>query len=125
MNTPATSRAPAEQTVRVSHSKITIAMILCGIVSAAGIGAAGAATSADEVPSTVVKYQPDSLLSDAGAHQVYRKIVKAAEQVCPGSDDRLPSAAVRQCRAESISRAVTTINSSRLAAIHDDVSRSG
>ena len=125
MNTPTTSRTPAEQTVRVSHPKITIAMILCGIFSAAGIGAAGAAAQDDAVQTTVVKYQPDSLQSDAGAQVVYQRIEKAAEQVCPAGAGLVPSPGVRQCRAASISRAVSAINSSRLAAIHDSATRSG
>ena len=124
MNTPATVQA--EKTVRVSLPKVTIAMILCGIVSAAGIGAASAAAQDEDVPSVVVKYQPQSLLTDSGARTVYRKIVLAAEQVCPqSSDSRLVSAAVLQCRAQSIARAVMKINNSKLAAIHDSASRNG
>jgi UrcA family protein len=127
MNTPATVHAPAETTVRVPLPKVTIAMILCGIVSAAGIGAASAATAPDDdVPSVVVKYQPAALLTDSGARTVYRKIVSAAEQVCPQNpDSRILNEAVRQCRAQSITRAVMKINNSKLAAIHDSASGSG
>ncbi len=106
--------------------KITLAMILCGIVSAAGMAAASAATQEANVPSLVVKYDPASLLTDAGAHTVYRKIVAAAEEVCPAnSGSVILSAAVHQCRAQSIARAVMEINNSRLAAIHDSASRKG
>jgi UrcA family protein len=127
MNTPATHQAPAERTVRVSHPQITLAMILCGIVSAAGIGAASAATPADDnVPSTVVKYNPQSLSTDSGAQAVYRTLVMAAAEVCPANFDRgVLSPAVRECRAQSISRAVMQINDSKLAAIHDSASRKG
>jgi len=116
MNTPSTLHAP----------KVTIAMILCGIVSAAGIGAASAAVPDEDAPSVVVKYQPENLLTDSGARTVYRKIVIAAELVCPQpSGSPLVSGAVRECRAQSIARAVTKINSSKLAAIHDSASRNG
>ena len=56
----------------------------------------------------------------------YRKIVSAAEQVCPQNPgSRIPSQAVRECRAESVARAVMKINNSKLAAIHDSASRNG
>jgi UrcA family protein len=117
MNTPAT---------RESLPKVTIAMILCGIVSAAGISAASAPASDEDAPSVVVKYRSESLLTDSGARTVYRKIVSAAEQVCPQNPgSRIPSQAVRECRAESVARAVMKINNSKLAAIHDSASRNG
>lgn len=126
MSTPATVHAPAEKTLRVSLPKVTIAMLLCGIVSAAGIGAASAAAQDEDVPSVVVKFRPDSLLTDSGARTVYRKIVLAAEQVCPQSIGRaVQSPAVMHCRAESITRAVMKINNSKLAAIHESASRNG
>jgi UrcA family protein len=127
MNTPATHQAPAERTVLVRRPQITLAMILCGIVSAAGIGAASAATQADEdAPSIVVKYNPQRLSTDSGAQAVYRELVAAAEEVCPAHSGRFAlSPAVRACRAQSISRAVMQINDSKLAAIHDSASRNG
>ena len=126
MSTPATVHAPAEKTLRVSLPKVTIAMLFCGIVSAAGIGAASAAVSDEDVPSVVVKFRPESLLTDSGARTVYRKIVLAAEQVCPQSvGSALQSPAVMQCRAESITRAVMKINNSKLAAIHESATRNG
>ena len=104
----------------------TIAMILCGVVGTAGMAAANAAAQDEDVPSKVVKYDSDSLLTETGAHAVYRKIVNAAEEVCPASPgSRLPNASVRQCRAQSLARAVMKINNSRLAAIHDGAPRSG
>jgi UrcA family protein len=105
---------------------VATAMILCGIVGAAGIGSASAAVQADEPPSMVVKYNPDSLLTDAGARVVYRKIVLAAEQVCPPLvSGLLPSQAVRRCRAQAIAGAVMKINSPRLAAVHQSASKNG
>ena len=126
MSTPATVHAPAKKTLRVSLPKVTIAMLFCGIVSAAGIGAASAAVSDEDVPSVVVKFRPESLLTDSGARTVYRKIVLAAEQVCPQSvGSAVQNPAVMQCRAESITRAVMKINNSKLAAIHESATRNG
>jgi UrcA family protein len=106
--------------------KVTLAMILCGIVSAAGMAAAGAATQDEEVPNQTVKYDSASLLTDTGAHVVYRKIVYAAEAVCPANPGSLIlSGAVQECRAQAIAAAVMKINNSRLAAIHDSASGKG
>jgi UrcA family protein len=104
-----------------------MAMILCGIVTAAGIGAASAAGQQDDVPSVVVKYDPQSLQTDRGAHVLYRKIVAAAEQVCLPviSSSIRPSQAILQCRAQAIARAVTKINDPKLAAIHASASGNG
>lgn len=106
--------------------KVTIAMILFGIVGAAGMAAASAAMQQANVPSRTVKYDSASLLTDAGAHAVYRKIVTAAEQVCPANPGSLIlSGSVRQCRAQAIARAVMKSNDSRLAEIHDRASGKG
>jgi len=109
--------------------KITLAMILCGIVSAAGMAAAGAASAATQdgdVPSKAVRYDSASLLTDTGAHVVYRKIVSAAEAVCPANPGSvILSGAVQECRAQAIAAAVMKINNSRLAAIHDSASGKG
>ncbi|MGD0492659.1 MAG: UrcA family protein [Steroidobacteraceae bacterium] len=127
MSSVAISHAPAEHLLRVSRPRITMAMILCGIVTAAGIGAASAAGQQDDVPSVVVKYDPQSLQTDRGAHVLYRKIVAAAEQVCLPviSSSIRPSQAILQCRAQAIARAVTKINDPKLAAIHASASGNG
>jgi UrcA family protein len=126
MNPVATVHAPAEHFLRMSRPRITIAMILCGIVGASGIGAVSAAVQKDDVPSVVVKYDPGKLQTDTGARIVYRQIVRAAEQVCPANtDSHFLNSSVRHCREQSIARAVMKINNARLAAIHDSASRNG
>jgi len=106
--------------------KVTLAMILCGIVSTAGMAAASAATQDGNIPRQAVKYDSASLLTDTGAHVVYRKIVSAAEAVCPANPgSMILSGAVQECRAQAIAAAVMKINNSRLAAIHDSASRKG
>src|SRR5580693_6081769 len=98
--------------VRVVRPKITLAMILCGVVGAAGIGAVSAATPDDESLSIAVKYDPQALSTQEGARVLYRKLVRAAEEVCPATADgpHLLSPAVKECRAQSVARAVFKIN---------------
>ncbi|HEX4151096.1 MAG TPA: UrcA family protein [Steroidobacteraceae bacterium] len=119
-------QAPAEHLLRVSRPKITLAMILCGIVSATAMGAASAATPDNDAPAVIVKYRPDSVQTDAGARILYRRIVAAAEQVCPLSAGRIMvTGEVRHCRDQAIARAVLQVNDPRLAAIHAAASRHG
>ena len=90
MNTIESSRQ-----IRVVRPTITLAMILCGVVGATGIGAVSAATPDDESLSVAVKYYPQDLSTQDGARALYRKLVRAAEQVCPttSASPLVPSAA--------------------------------
>ncbi len=69
--------------------------------------------------SVTVHYNAQSLDTDSGARAVYRKLVKAAVEVCPQDDSaHFIRSAVRQCREESVARAVYKINNQRLAAVY-------
>ncbi len=116
MNTIESSRQ-----IRVVRPKITLAMILCGVVGAAGIGAVSAATPDDESLSIAVKYDPQALSTQEGARVLYRKLVRAAEEVCPtnSASPLMPSPAVAECRAQSIARAVFKINNPSLVAVYN------
>ena len=115
-----------ETSMIVSRPKITLLMVLCGVVGAAASGAVSAASVADDVPSQVVKYAPATLNSDAGVRSLYHRIVRAAEEVCPVTPGtRWVPRAVAECRAESIARAVHQIDSPRLAALYAATSKSG
>ena len=109
-----------------ARSKIALLMVLCGIAGGASAGAVAAVDTGD-VPTQVVRYQPDTLASDAGARVLYRRIVKAAEIVCPASsaDRFFLSNGVRACREEAVARAVHQIDSPRLAALHAASAKSG
>ncbi|HLZ99788.1 MAG TPA: UrcA family protein [Steroidobacteraceae bacterium] len=110
----------------VSRPKISLLMVLCGVLGAAASGTVGAASPADDVPRQVVKYSPDVLNTDAGARSLYRRIVKAAEEVCPApSGSRFIVSAVAECRAQSVARAVQQIDNPRLAALNAANSKSG
>jgi UrcA family protein len=112
---------------RLSRAKITMAMIVCGIVGAAFIGAASAATSDDGGPSITVHYNPQSLDTESGARVLYSRLVKAAVEVCPQgpASTRWISKAVRECREQSVARAVFQVNNPRLAAVYATSSKSG
>jgi len=121
MNTHDTRQVP------VSRRRITLAMIACGIVGAAFAGAASAATGDNGAASVSVRYSRQSLGTESGARELYNRLVKAAAEVCPqGSDSpRWISDAVRECRAQSVSRAVLRVNNPRLAAVYATSAKSG
>jgi UrcA family protein len=122
MNTFETTRQ-----ARIVHPKITLAMILCGVVGAAGIGAVSAATPGDEPLSVSVKYDPQDLSTQDGARVLYRKLVRAAAAVCPASsaDPYVLSPAVRECREQSVARAVFKINNPSLVAVYNNSAKHG
>lgn len=110
----------------VAGPKITLLMVLCGVVGAVGAGAASAASAADDVPRQVVTFSPGTLNTDAGARSVYHRIVQAAEEVCPiASGTRFVTPGVAQCRAQAVARAVHQIDNPRLAALYAASAKSG
>jgi len=113
--------------VRVVRPKITLAMIICGVIGAAGIGAASAAAPDDEAMSTIVHYNPQDLATEQGARTLYHKLVRAAADVCPAgaSTPHLLSPAVRECREQSVARAVFKINNPSLVAVYNASTRHG
>jgi UrcA family protein len=111
---------PTSTHVVVSRPKVTLLMILCGMAGATAVGAVSAATTDDDVPQIVVKYDAASLADESGARALYHRIVKAAERVCPVVNERDLHRAelARECRRQSIARAVHQINSPRLAEVY-------
>jgi UrcA family protein len=111
--------------IRTSRPKLTL-FVLGGILGAASIGTANAATADDNVPSVAVRYNQQSLDSESGARVLYRRIVNAATEVCPNDTaSHFVAPAVRQCREESIARAVFQINSPKLVAVYTTASKRG
>ena len=112
--------------IAASRPRITLMMVLCGLAGAAAAGAANAATVADDVPSVVVRYQTAGLSTDSGTRALYRRLVNAAEEVCPVSaGTRFVTRAVEQCRDQALARAVQQIGSPALAALHASSSKNG
>ena len=115
-----------------SRPAARLLMILCGAASALAAGAAGAASlpgdlAQADVPKLAVRYSPEQLATDDGARKIYRRLVNAAEQVCPGpaTGTRFLAASTQQCRAQAVASAVTKINNSRLAAVYTTAVKAG
>ena len=113
--------------VGVSRPKVTLMMIMCGIVGAVSAGAVSAATADEDVLSMTVRYRPSSLDTEQGAKVLYRRLVNAAVEVCPqfGANPHFVSSAVRHCREQAIADAVFKINNPRLAAVHASSAKNG
>jgi UrcA family protein len=113
--------------VRMVVPRITLGMMICGIVSAAAVGAASAATEDDGSPALTVKYDPTTLNTDQGARQLYSRLESAANELCPqyASEGRLPSPAARECRKQAVARAVMKINNPRLVAVYQSSVKNG
>jgi UrcA family protein len=115
--------------VGVARPKITLMMLLCGLVSAASIGAVSAATTttSDDVPSIAVKYSQESLATDAGARHLYYRLIAAAKVVCPqiSVGHLWVTEEVTQCRKQAVARAVYQINNPRLVALYATRSKNG
>ncbi len=107
-------------------TRAKLSLLLLG--SLAGLLAAGTAGAADiDAPSLVVKYSQQSLATDGGVQDLYRRITLAARKVCPEISARDLSAQrqVEQCRDEAVARAIRQIDNSRLAALYATHSRNG
>lgn len=107
-------------TTRTAASQAKFALLLLG--GLAGVIAAGAANANpdSDAPSVVVKYSNQSLASDGGVSDLYRRITAAARQVCPTASIRDLSGQrlVEQCRDQAVSRAIRKIDNSRLATLY-------
>ena len=95
------------------------AWLLVGCALGLGSSMAHAATAADDVPSATVRYSATDLSSDEGARNLYLRIARAAQAVCPNADPRdLGALALsKSCQSEAIARAVRDSRSPRLAAV--------
>jgi UrcA family protein len=104
-----------------------IALLVLG--SLAGVIAAGAASANpdSDVPSIVVKYSDQSLASDAGVTDLYRRITAAARKVCPTASirDLVGIRLSEQCRDQAVARAIHKVDNSRLAALYATRSKNG
>jgi UrcA family protein len=107
------------------NPKITLAMLMCGIGAAAAAGAANAATPDLDAPSIVVKYDPATLDSDAGARALYARLAKAAAEVCPNFEPHFISSQVQVCRSHALENAVAKVHNERLAAVYRGANKNG
>jgi UrcA family protein len=113
---------------RSPGSRAKFALLMVGsLVGVLGLGAASAATPDRDVATVVVKYSELNLSTDAGVHELYRRIMHAARQVCP--DESIKDLRVHQqiavCRDQAVARAIQQIDNSRLAALYASHSKNG
>ncbi|HEY0745550.1 MAG TPA: UrcA family protein [Steroidobacteraceae bacterium] len=101
-------------------SRLTTKLVLGGLAALAAAGAAVASPQDEIVPTMIVRYTTDALATDSGAKALYRRLARAAEDVCPvtPSNTRLLNPAIAKCRADAIAGAVNKIHNQRLAAVH-------
>jgi UrcA family protein len=99
-------------------TRLATKILLLGGLAGLAAGAAQASAEPIEAPSLVVRYNHDMLATDSGARAVYRRIARAAEQVCPNDVARLTSPVVIECRQRAIAGAVDKIHNERLAQVH-------
>jgi UrcA family protein len=102
-------------------------LLLGGLAGIMAAGAAGAATPGNDVPAVVVKYSDQSLATQDGVNQLYRRLMAAARQVCPDAPIRDLGAMkqVEQCRNEAVARAIRQIDNPQLAALYASHSKNG
>ena len=102
-------------------TKLVTKVLLIGGLAGFGAAAGTAALAADQdraPPSVVLRYSNDALATDDGLHIFYRRLLRAAEMVCPPSPGSyIIDDAVRGCREQAVANAVAKINNSRLAAM--------
>jgi UrcA family protein len=110
----------------MKRSNIGLGMIAGCLLGALSVGTASAAAPG-EVPTFVVKYDPQSLASAGGARVLYQRLVKVAEQVCPEASghDLQNFDAARRCEQQAVARAVRDINNPRLAEVYASSANSG
>ena len=105
------------------------ALAALGVLGAAALGSPAVA-SADDAGGfqTNVYFNAHDLSSEQGTRALYRRIVDAAQEVCPGYDSLYPNVVNRskECQRAAIARAIGQIGSARLAAVDAQaVARSG
>ena len=106
--------------MNINHVKPAWVLALCA-AAGCSVASAGTATTTPgsnlDVPHIAVHYDASLLASDAGARVVYRRLVRAAEEVCPNpTGSHLVSAVILNCRNQAVARAVSEIGNPRLAA---------
>jgi UrcA family protein len=75
-----------------------------------------AAPASGDVLSVTVRYDDLNLASPAGMNTLYKRIARAARDVCPeDSLDLAIAAESHHCRADAITRAINEVNNQQLA----------
>ncbi len=93
------------------------------VLAVAGLVAsvtAFAATPDVDAPAVKVRYDDLNLATTDGVNTLYRRISRAARQVCPLSDlrDLHMFLAAERCQAAAVAKAVSEVNNPSLAMVH-------
>ncbi len=106
----------------------TAALAALGVFAAAALASPTVASANGGGFETNVYFTAQDLATEQGTRALYRRIVSAAEDVCPGSDSLYPNVVnkSKECQRAAIARAIGQIGSARLAAVDaKEVARSG
>lgn len=108
-------------TVNVKSTTLRRSLALataCAALAVSTMSVAAPATT--QVPSVKVRYDDLNLATSAGVSTLYKRIARAARNVCPDaySRDLTMVAASEQCQAEAIARAVNEVNNPQLASLY-------
>ncbi len=81
----------------------------------------GGAARADEVQQVHVKYADLNLGTITGATALYQRIRRAANEVCPATDDRelAAKAPAIACADQAVARAVATVDNVNLTQVYE------
>ena len=113
-------------TVNSKRSPAGPATVLAACLLAGSLGTEAATPQAGP-PQMAVSYGDLDLSSSDGARELYRRISRAAERVCPYPDARILSEIEvnHHCRDAAIARAVREVNSPQLAALRAERAKRG
>jgi UrcA family protein len=103
-----------------NHRKLVMLSALLFAGGTAQAADASSATVGTDVASTTVSYADLNLASQSGVATLYRRLARAADQVCGDREARSlrEFAAFRECRAASLNRAVQQIGHPGVVALH-------
>jgi UrcA family protein len=98
----------------------TAALAALGVLAATALTSPTVASASDVGFQTPVYFTAHDLATERGTRALYRRIVSAAQEVCPGYDSLYPDMVnkSKKCQRVAISRAIGQIGSTRLAAVN-------
>jgi UrcA family protein len=123
---------PRRQIMRIpihhaSRTRLSLALA-CVLAGTATLGSASPALGSDAMqsaPTARVSFGPRDLRTSASQAALYRRLAAAATRVCRsnGRVSLRERAAERECAAQSLARAVATVDAPAITALHASRSR--
>ena len=107
--------------MRTDSMNRTVLALFAAVGAIATATVVAAPATIDEVPQIAVDYSDLNLNTEEGIRVLHRRLVGAADRVCPRTDGRVKlevKAAARECRKQALEQAVRDIGSPELAALH-------